>query len=80
LLEVLNDETDLASELRAAGNFTYDYLHNHYGITLDNVNSLYLFARLNFDCGRYSDSADYLYYYRLLSGSRDEEKSFWALW
>ena len=71
LLNVLNDETqDLAAQLRASGNFTFDYLHSNYQVTAENVDNLYNFAKLNFDCGRYSDSADYLYYYRLLAGAR----------
>jgi translation initiation factor 3 subunit E len=70
LLTVLNDESDIAAELRASGNFTFDYLHTNYQVTAENVDNLYAFAKLNFDCGRYSDSADYLYYYRLLAGAR----------
>jgi len=77
LLELLND-VDLTSMLRDQGNLNLDYLSRHHQVTEANVENLYRFARLNFDCGRYRDAADYLYYYRLLS--RDEEKKFQSLW
>jgi len=47
-------------------------------VTEANVTNLYRFAKLNFDCGRYRDAADFLYYFREFS--KDEEKRFWALW
>lgn len=78
LLTVLNDENDVANELVKAGHFNLEYLHATYGITDSNIDSLYRFAKLNFDCGRYRDAADYLFYFRLLT--RDEEKAFQALW
>ncbi len=39
------------------------------------IDGLYKFAKLNFDCGRYRDAADYLAVFRLLS--LDEERKFW---
>lgn len=82
LLNVLNDENHLAETLTKDSNFTGDYLAEHYAVTRDNIEALYVFAKLNFDCGRYRDSADYLYYYRLLSRNTPEdiENNFQALW
>ncbi len=80
LLNVLNDPADLATELRTEGNFTFDYLNEKYQVTEANVDALYKFAKLNFECGQYRDAADYLFYFRLLSAARDEERAFWALW
>jgi translation initiation factor 3 subunit E len=82
LLNVLNDENHLAETLTKDSNFTAEYLSEHHQVTRENIEALYTFAKLNFDCGRYRDSADYLYYYRLLSRSTpdDIERNFQALW
>jgi len=56
LLDVLND-TELVNELRHDNNFHIEYLKRHYNATEDNVNQLYRYAKLNFDCGRYRDAA-----------------------
>jgi translation initiation factor 3 subunit E len=82
LLNVLNDENQLAETLKADNNFTAEHLETEYKVTRDNIDALYVFAKLNFDCGRYRDSADYLHYYRLLSRNTPEdiEKNFQALW
>jgi translation initiation factor 3 subunit E len=48
------------------------------GIGDEQVESLYAFAKLQFDCGNYSAAAEFLYHYRTLT--RSEEKAFNALW
>lgn len=81
LLNVLNDE-NLLAEATKENNFNAEYLAEQFQVTRDNIDQLYVFAKLNFDCGRYRDSADYLYYYRLLTRTTpdDIEKNFQALW
>lgn len=82
LLNVLNDENHLTETLLKDEQFTAAHLASEYQVTRENIEALYTFAKLNFDCGRYRDSADYLYYYRLLSRNTadDIEKNFQALW
>lgn len=83
LLAILNDENHLAEDLVKDGLFTASELAEKHAVTRANIDALYVFAKLNFDCGRYRDSGDYLYYYRLLCRSTDAEdveKSFQALW
>lgn len=48
------------------------------GVTEENIEALYAYAKLNFDCGRYQLAASTLKYYRQLSNN--EEQKFWALW
>jgi len=83
LLALLNDENHLAEDMVKEERFTPDVLDKEYKVTRANIDALYVFARLNFDCGRYRDSADYLYYYRLLcraSVPEEAEQSYQALW
>jgi translation initiation factor 3 subunit E len=83
LLAILNDENHLAEELVKEERFTAEVLEKEHQVTRANIDALYVFARLNFDCGRYRDSADYLYYYRLLcraSVPEEAEQSYQALW
>jgi translation initiation factor 3 subunit E len=81
LLNVLNDENHVAETLAKDELFTQAHLAAEYQVTSENIDALYTFAKLNFDCGRYRDSADYLYYYRLLRSTSDYgEQNFQALW
>lgn len=48
------------------------------GLGTEQVESLYSFAKLQFDCGNYSAAAEFLYHYRTLTQS--PERAFNALW
>ena len=83
LLAILNDENHLAEELVKEERFNPIELDKSHGVSAQNIDALYTFAKLNFDCGRYRDSADYLYYYRLLTRAdqpEEVEKNYQALW
>jgi len=77
LLDILGDDEEV-EELRKNKSFNMEYLQDEYGITDANLDALYRYAKLNFDCGRYIPTAEQLNYFRMLS--KDEEKNFWALW
>lgn len=81
LLEMLTGTEEKESEadkLRADKKFNRDYLKSERGITDDNIEALYPYAKLTYDCGRYQLAADTLFYYRLLT--TDEATKFQALW
>ena len=67
----VNDVTPLLKELDAAGNFTLDYLKEHYNITMEHVEALYECAKFRYECGEYAVAVDYLNYYRLLVGNSE---------
>jgi translation initiation factor 3 subunit E len=53
-------------------------LQTDIGASDENVEALFAYAKLNFDCGRYQLAACALKIFRQLSA--DEEQKFWALW
>jgi translation initiation factor 3 subunit E len=58
--------------------FNLRFLQDNYGLKPERVQSLYLYAKLQFDCGNYAAAAELLYHYRVLS--LDTDKSLSALW
>jgi len=64
--------------LKSEGNFKLEYLESHYGITENTLESMYKYAKFQFECGNYSGAAEYLYYYRTLSIAREHDTS--AMW
>lgn len=77
LLEVIGDAE--ASDQIQKGSLTLEMLiETNEKITATTVDDLYRYAKLSFDCGRYGDAAECLYFFRILN--KDEEKNFWALW
>lgn len=75
---IRKDDGELANKLKEDQNFTMDYLGAEYGITEEDLTALYHSAKFQFDCGQYPQAAEMLYSFRELS--KNEEKSFWALW
>ena len=89
LLPLLRDELNEAGEvvkaapamaLREEGRFTLEALQAEHSVSVEAVDALYRYAKLNFEIGRYRDAADYLFYYRELMKAREEERSYYALW
>ena len=77
LLEVL-DNVPLVQSLRSSGVFNAAYLRHQHGIENEQVETLYGYAKFQFDCGNYGGAAEYLFHYRALS--EDQDKVFAALW
>ena len=40
------------------GNFKLEYLESHYGITENTLESMYKYAKFQFECGNYSGAAE----------------------
>lgn len=75
LLDVIDQKKGDARERHAVSPTS---LSVQYGITDAHIEALYSYSKFMFDCGRYQDAAEYLYFYRILS--RNEERCFQALW
>eukprot|EP00823_Brevimastigomonas_motovehiculus_P002953 TRINITY_DN1772_c0_g1_i1.p1 TRINITY_DN1772_c0_g1~~TRINITY_DN1772_c0_g1_i1.p1 ORF type:complete len:462 (-),score=84.57 TRINITY_DN1772_c0_g1_i1:48-1394(-) len=76
LLKLLDDKAQV-EELQEKKLFTMDYLAKQ-GIKDSQLDTLYKFAKLMYDGGRYQDASYYLNIFRTLS--KDEEKRYCALW
>eukprot|EP00906_Rhabdomonas_costata_P024278 RCo034924 len=64
--------------LKSTLNFNLDYLDKMYGISEKTLDSMYQYAKFQYECGNYSGAAEYLYYYRTLSQSRTNDVP--AMW
>lgn len=76
-LKVIQDQ-ELTKRLRNDKLFTAQYLQENHEVTPESIDELYKYAKFQFDCGNYSQAAEYLNYFRAVS--TNEEKNFSALW
>eukprot|EP00948_MAST-09A_sp_MAST-9A-sp1_P002049 g2049.t1 len=76
LLAIIEEEGET---LLAEENFTLEYMSKTHGVTAEMVEQLYYYARVLFDCAKYTKSQNLLKHYRLLTGP-NSEKSLWCLW
>jgi len=53
------------------GRQLYDLLSKEYGFKHDMINTLYDYAKFQYECGNYSAAAEYLYFVRVLSPPSD---------
>jgi len=78
ILRVIENQ-NLVKQLRNDKTFTPQFLEENYQVTPESIESLYTYAKFQFDCGNYSGASEYLFHYRSLNTSNDE-KNFSALW
>ncbi|KAL5017548.1 hypothetical protein ScPMuIL_007137 [Solemya velum] len=61
------------------GRQLFEFLSTHHGFEENDVDTLYNYAKFQYECGNYSGAAEYLYFVRILIPSSD--KNFlYALW
>lgn len=48
------------------GRQLFDYLEMNHGIKPEMLDTLYKYAKFQYECGNYSGAAEYLYFYRVL--------------
>jgi translation initiation factor 3 subunit E len=65
VLSVLEDQ-EVVSALRQDKTQNLQYLKEHHGITLEDVNVLYKFGQFQYNVGNYVAAADLLYHFRIL--------------
>ncbi|XP_047089333.1 eukaryotic translation initiation factor 3 subunit E-like [Lolium rigidum] len=68
----------LVQELRADKQYNLHVLQERHQIGPDQIEALYQYAKFQFECGMYSEAADFLAQYRALC--TDSERSLSALW
>ncbi|XP_077991092.1 eukaryotic translation initiation factor 3 subunit E-A-like [Glandiceps talaboti] len=58
----------------------YDYLSRNHGFAPEMLDTLYKYAKFQYECGNYSGAAEYLYFYRVLVLPNDKSalSSLWG--
>lgn len=88
LVDLLKD-SELLKNLQASNNFTFDHLSTNFGVTPEDVEALYAYAKFQFECGQYKLAEEFLGHYRsllagtLLSSPQQKQyakKNVFALW
>ena len=57
----------------------FKYLNEKFGITSENLATLYQYAKFQYECGSYNGASQYLYFYRVLVHDDDKNASS-AIW
>eukprot|EP01136_Pigoraptor_vietnamica_P038446 Opistho-1_new@107784 len=72
------ENQDVLKELRQDKLWNLQYLEQNFGFEVGMLDTLYDYAKFQYDCGNYAGAADHLYHYCVLS--TDAEKCFSAMW
>ncbi|XP_057313238.1 eukaryotic translation initiation factor 3 subunit E-like [Hydractinia symbiolongicarpus] len=75
------DDPDFQNEAANArdGVVLFKYLNDNFGITSENLATLYQYAKFQYECGNYSGASQYLYFYRVLVHD-DDKNAASAIW
>lgn len=80
----LMDQEEVIKQIENArdGRQLFEYLHSHHGVSEDMVQTLYNYAKFQYECGNYSGTAQYLYFVRTLLPSNDKlyMSTLWVNW
>eukprot|EP00871_Galdieria_phlegrea_P000894 jgi/Galph1/1805/GphlegSOOS_G471.1 len=77
VLQIIEND-ELVKQLKEERNFQLSYLQEHYGVTAEDMESLFDYARFQYDCGNYAAASKYLsFYLQLVTHS---ERHLSALW
>ncbi|KAG6469104.1 hypothetical protein ZIOFF_073802 [Zingiber officinale] len=71
-------DANLVQELRPDRQYNIQMLHDSFQIGTDQIEAFYQYAKFQFECGKYSGTADYLYQYHALC--TNSERNLSALW
>lgn len=77
IVQFLSDE-NLVKQLKQEKAQNLPWLQREHGIGSEQIDALYQYAKFQFDCGNYSEAAEFLYHYRTLS--TNSERNLSALW
>merc|ERR1719154_29403 len=58
------------------GQALFEFLNSNFDITREMIDSLYQFAKFQYECGNYLEASEYLYIYKVL----DEKNGMGAMW
>ncbi|XP_012563116.1 eukaryotic translation initiation factor 3 subunit E [Hydra vulgaris] len=75
------EDPDFQVEAASArdGTVLFKYLNDKFGITTDNLATLYQYAKFQYECGNYAGASQYLYFYRVLVHD-DDKNATSAVW
>ncbi|DBA99728.1 hypothetical protein WJX82_004228 [Trebouxia sp. C0006] len=77
IVQFLSDES-LVKQLKQEKAQNLPWLQSEHNIGSEQIDALYQYAKFQFDCGNYSEAAEFLYHYRTLS--TNSERNLSALW
>ncbi len=77
IVQFLSDES-LVKQLKQEKAQNLPWLQREHNIGSEQIDALYQYAKFQFDCGNYSEAAEFLYHYRTLS--TNSERNLSALW
>ncbi|XP_041358424.1 eukaryotic translation initiation factor 3 subunit E-A-like [Gigantopelta aegis] len=81
IITTIFEDSEVARQIQSSrdGRQLFDFLHKEHGFRSDMVDTLYNYAKFQYECGNYSGAAEYLYFVRVLLPPTD--KNFLnALW
>ncbi|XP_065254302.1 eukaryotic translation initiation factor 3 subunit E isoform X2 [Emys orbicularis] len=73
-------ETTRQMQSTRDGRMLFDYLADKHGFRQEYLDTLYRYAKFQYECGNYSGAAEYLYFFRVLVPSTDRNalSSLWG--
>uniref|UniRef100_A0A8C1G8R2 Eukaryotic translation initiation factor 3 subunit E n=1 Tax=Cyprinus carpio TaxID=7962 RepID=A0A8C1G8R2_CYPCA len=73
-------ETQRQMQSTRDGRMLFDYLADKHGFRQEYLDTLYRYAKFQYECGNYSGAAEYLYFFRVLVPSTDRNalSSLWG--
>ncbi|XP_046565823.1 eukaryotic translation initiation factor 3 subunit E-like [Haliotis rubra] len=76
------EDTEVTRQIQSSrdGRQLFDFLHKEHGFRQDMVDTLYNYAKFQYECGNYSGAAEYLYFVRVLlpPGDRNFVNALWG--
>ncbi|XP_062506787.1 eukaryotic translation initiation factor 3 subunit E-like [Corticium candelabrum] len=81
IVKVFENEDVLAKiqTARVDGRQLFEYLETQHGFRAEMLDTLYDYAKFQYECGNYSGAAEYLYFHRVLTPS-DDKNTINTLW
>jgi len=80
ILDIMKlEEVKKQVESTREGKQLFEFLERHHNFTLENLNAIFDFALIQFNCGNYSVAGEYLYFHRALV-QPDDPKAISSLW
>merc|ERR1711909_184797 len=74
LITKIFEDPEVVRQMQSSrdGRQLFDFLNKDYGFEARMVDTLYNYAKFQYECGNYSGAAEYLYFVRVLLPSTDE--------
>uniref|UniRef100_A0A8C4QC23 Eukaryotic translation initiation factor 3 subunit E n=1 Tax=Eptatretus burgeri TaxID=7764 RepID=A0A8C4QC23_EPTBU len=75
-----DEEVNRQMQTARDGRQLFDYLAEHHKFRPENLDTLYKYAKFQYECGNYTGAAEYLYFHRVLIPANDKNalNSLWG--